>query len=161
MIFRPLIVLCAAVLLTPVIAGDPGGGGSFAYAIGNETLTAWCGDIGECRIAINAEEVDRTFFHHGDAESFVEPLRGTDEALFLLNLEHGDGCPAMYALVHLIDETHHRVSEPFGNCNEWTTVEHKGEGVVFRFPGFEEAGRRAEAYFYSFEERRITPLVGR
>lgn len=125
---------------------------------GKNSVTVSCDEEGICRLTINGRRVEAEFYHMGGSEPFIERLKGSSEDIFLMTLSHGDGCPAMFRLIHLISKDQFYVSEAFGNCNGTKNILFENNEIKFEFPALEEAGREKAVYWYSYENNKLTEI---
>ncbi len=140
-----------------------GGGGTGTGTVGDQgwgdgrraVLTTSCDMDGVCFAAANGKRIETAFYHMGEGGPLIEPLSVSGGNLFLVQLYHGDGCPAMYALAYPGSGGEYSVSESFGNCNEVSETTAGERGVLFRFPEFAEAMREEAAYLYSFSKNTV------
>lgn len=145
-----IIFLCA-----PGFAQEESESRHTTFSSGNVSLTASCDYDGACIISINGKMIKSEFYHMGEVSPLFERLHVSAEDIFLMNLDHGDGCPVMYAVVHLIGREKVYISEPFGNCNEMISTVFEDKGILFKFPKLEEALRNEVSYLYSFAKKKI------
>ena len=128
---------------------------SYTSELGN--FKVQCQKNKSCQLSINGLVVPIQFPHTGNAENLISEYSDKNKGLYLLKLYHGDGCPNMYRLLHLLIDEKHYISEPFGNCNELndfsiSLVKHQ---ATIQFPAFLEANRKSISYKYSFTSQKL------
>ena len=117
----------------------------------------YCYQEGFCTLRINGLDITTQFPFMGQNEDFISPYSYNEKGLYLLKVYHGDGCPSMYRVLHLLKENKHHISEAFGNCNELTdfTSSRVKHQATIQFPAFKQASRQAISYTYSFSHHEL------
>jgi hypothetical protein len=119
-----------------------------------DTLRTFCQDI-QCYVFYRGDTLAEEW-RYGGTESFLTPLKALAyRRVFLLQTHAGDGCPSLYKLLILHEETEgYTLTENFGNCNEIQRMEFDFPIIRFYFPALAEANRKKYSYTFDVEKMK-------
>lgn len=93
----------------------------------------FCDNINECKLVINDKPTNRSITNLDLKDSIIHHWIQDDFELYLLAQSHGDGCPSMFYLIKLEHHQQFKISDDFGNCNEFDSKQLTQDSLIVDF----------------------------